>query len=168
MSLLYAIVFRGGGAVWRIKAKLFSQAGIVVLVQGAAMANIVFMPEGASVIELKQYGEYCTQLRDIASVSHLHHFAVRSSSPPQKDEFFNSSEPGCAAVKLPPGHSVGAPAAFCPSMSYNSNWPVTVEMVKFRVAAEEAFAATGMAAMKCECEATSTTGADWWTHVSRR
>jgi len=36
------------------QARLFAEAGVVVMVHGAAMANLAFLSEGAAVVELKQ------------------------------------------------------------------------------------------------------------------
>ena len=49
------------------EAKLLADAGVVVFVHGAFQANLVFLPEGAAVVELKQYGEYSTQPRDLCA-----------------------------------------------------------------------------------------------------
>ena len=40
------------------QASAFATAGVVVLVHGAAVANLVFLPAGAAVIELKQYAGF--------------------------------------------------------------------------------------------------------------
>ena len=93
-------------------------------------------------------------MRDIAAAAHLHHFAVRALRPPTEamlkahTDSSSATREGKAAaeegvgqkeatraqlscallpgVRLPPSHTSGAPMSFCPSMSFNSKWPVHV------------------------------------------
>ena len=65
---------------------------------------------------------------------------------------------------MPPNHVTGAPGSFCPSMSYASKWPVSVDRLRFRHAASDALAATGLKALACDCSDGADTGAHWWTN----
>ena len=133
------------------------------------MANLPFLPGGAAVIELKQHGEFGTQLRDIAVTAQLHHFAVRSPSLHKKidaksgrrDDSWN-----CPGVRLPPSHTAGADATFCPSMSFASKLPLTVDVEHFRVALADALAVTGLVPLECVCSDSQTTGVSWWTNAN--
>jgi hypothetical protein len=51
-------------------------------------------------------------------------------------------------------------------MSYASKWPVSVDRMRFRHAASDALAATGLKALACDCNDGADTGARWWTNAN--
>ena len=64
------------------QVRLFERASLVVASHGAGLTNMLWLREGAAVVELKQYGEYSTTFRDLAAVSRLQLFAVHARTPP--------------------------------------------------------------------------------------
>lgn len=64
------------------QVRLFARASLVIASHGAGLTNMLWLREGAAVVELKQYGEYSTTFRDLAAVSRLQHFAVHARTPP--------------------------------------------------------------------------------------
>lgn len=58
------------------QVRLFVRASLVIASHGAGLTNMLWLREGAAVVELKQYCEYSTTFRDLAVVSRLQHFAV--------------------------------------------------------------------------------------------
>ena len=130
------------------QAILFAGAGVAVAVHGAAVANFVFMPPGAAVIELKQFGEFGTQPRDLCSAGQLHHAAIRSARPPAAAEV--SAQSWCPPVR-PLGCHAGAPMSFCDSMSYHpGSYDVQVDSARLELAVSEALAVTGLRTIVCE------------------
>jgi len=147
---------------------------VLVVVHGAAVANMALLPHGAAVIEvcawlvvrgdgtgtvsrcvyiytscilsfpsfvflldvaffvcalchfvaqLKQYGEYGTQPRDLAAASGLHHAAVRAPSPPRTANIGprtagerGREQTGWCPMVRPLG---SPPASFCDTMSFH-------------------------------------------------
>ena len=132
------------------QVRLFERAALVVASHGAGLTNMLFLREGAAVVELKQYGEYSTTFRDLASSAKIQHFAVYSRKPP-----FPVSEDCPAQVYL--NDFAGAPAMTCIELLHKHpnrpDPPVDVDAAELAAALRDATRASGLVPLACSCEA---------------
>ena len=111
------------GMSFREQAELFATSSVVVSVHGAALANLIFLPSGAAVVELKQKNEFSTIFRDGCSSSELHHFAVHTELPSPTDDNSTgnvATRKPCRARRELHLHS-GAPSASCPEQLHHAH-----------------------------------------------
>ena len=131
------------------QVRLFERASLVVASHGAGLTNMLWLREGAAVVELKQYGEYSTTFRDLAAVSRLQLFAVHARTPP------NPVARDCPARWYPHDYA-GAPAMTCVEFLHkNPRRPdpgIAVDASELAVAVGHAARAAGLVPVACTCD----------------
>ena len=110
---------------------------------------MLWLREGAAVVELKQYGEYSTTFRDLAAVSRLQLFAVHARTPP------NPVARDCPARWYLHDYA-GAPAMTCVEFLHkNPRRPdpgIAVDASELAVAVGHAARAAGLVPVACTCD----------------
>lgn len=145
------------GMSFREQAELFATSSVVVSVHGAALANLIFLPSGAAVVELKQKNEFSTIFRDGCSSSELHHFAVHTELPSPTDDNSTgnvATRKPCRARRELHLHS-GAPSASCPEQLHHAHHDLAIEPWRFAGSILTALRATGAVPASCECVPTT-------------
>ena len=153
------------------QVEIFSTTSLLVAVQGAGLTNMIFMPEGAAVIELKQYGDHTKMFMAAASHIGLHYATVHSTSPPEpltpsptitKGSVFqlppelrgggqNDQDAHCppaGLVTYPPG----PPSQGCLGLVYHNSWPVHAALEELRSVLQHSGVIMGLLQLTCACD----------------
>jgi hypothetical protein len=71
-----------GVLTWEQQVQAMADTGILIAVHGAGLANIVFLPAHAVVIEVFPYIMYASMYRDAAATAGHYYYRIQSIKPP--------------------------------------------------------------------------------------
>ncbi len=156
-----------GALTWEEQVAEMAHTGILLAVHGAGLANIMFMPAHAVVIEIFPYVMYASMYRDVAATAGHFYYRIQSLKPPGDtggglllhEPEFNDN---CDGEKK----HISSPAAF---LDYECNWrskssPLLIDPKQLEYTLNMALDDIGCRDGYCE----GVEGHDYWLHINMK
>lgn len=122
----------------RGQIEAMADTGILIATHGAALANMMYLPAHAVVVEMFPYVMYGSMYRDLAAASNLFYYSIRSLRPSAEQAFLYHEEPflrecdgdvwnattaaGTAKIPMPPGQKIRHVSSSGAFLDYECNW----------------------------------------------